>query len=351
MRLSARHWAIALTLAVGAHGGAAYALLVRPDPPGAVGTGVTGIEVSLGMAGGAPGATPVDAVEEAEEVAEPVQQAEAPPEATVEPTVEPVEADSPPDVPVQDVAVVPVQAAMVPDALNLQEPMPEPDPLLEVEDSAPVEPPMAAVEEIPQPVETPPENKPEPEPEIVEARVPAPPPKPRLPEPVNQVAEAPQPEPAPTPTPDPAPEPVAATAMEILDQVKTAAVRPSAPGSDGRSGTQDSTEAGSSHSTAGGGLPGAAADYVTLLQAWLEKHKTYPRRARTRRQEGVVKLYFVIDRNGQVLEHRIEESSGYRILDREVAEMIQRAAPMPAMPDDMDKTELALVVPIQFQLR
>lgn len=351
MRLSARHWAIALTLAVGAHGGAAYALLVRPDPPGAVGTGVTGIEVSLGMAGGAPGATPVDAVEEAEEVAEPSQQAEAPPEATVEPTVEPVEADSPPDVPVQDVAVAPVQAAMVPDALNLQEPMPEPDPLPEVEDSAPVEPPVAAVEEIPQPVETPPESEPEPEPEIVEARVPAPPPKPRPPEPVNQVAEAPQPEPAPTPTPDPAPEPVAATAMEILDQVKTAAVRPSAPGSDGRSGTQDSTEAGSGHSSAGGGLPGAAADYVTLLQAWLEKHKTYPRRARTRRQEGVVKLYFVIDRNGQVLEHRIEESSGYRILDREVAEMIQRAAPMPAMPDDMDKTELALVVPIQFQLR
>ena len=62
MHLSGRHWAIALALAVSAHGGVAYALLVRPDPPGAVGLGTTGIEVSLGMAGGAPGATPVDAV-------------------------------------------------------------------------------------------------------------------------------------------------------------------------------------------------------------------------------------------------------------------------------------------------
>ena len=43
--------------------------------------------------------------------------------------------------------------------------------------------------------------------------------------------------------------------------------------------------------------------------------------------------------------------NGPALLDREVAEMIQRADPMPAMPDDMDKTELALVVPIQFQLR
>lgn len=62
-------------------------------------------------------------------------------------------------------------------------------------------------------------------------------------------------------------------------------------------------------------------------------------------------LYFVMDRNGRVLEHRLQQSSGHDLLDREVVKMIQRAEPLPTMPDDMHQARLELVVPVQFFLR
>lgn len=62
-------------------------------------------------------------------------------------------------------------------------------------------------------------------------------------------------------------------------------------------------------------------------------------------------LYFVVDREGHVLDYRIEQSAGHAALDEEVQKMIERAQPLPAMPDTMDKETLELVVPVQFFLR
>lgn len=93
------------------------------------------------------------------------------------------------------------------------------------------------------------------------------------------------------------------------------------------------------------------ADQPVSLQPWLERHKEYPRHARLRRQEGRVLLYFRIDRAGRVLDYRIEQSSGYSLLDGEVRRMIERAQPLPAMPASMDQSSLELVVPVQFFLR
>jgi periplasmic protein TonB len=82
-----------------------------------------------------------------------------------------------------------------------------------------------------------------------------------------------------------------------------------------------------------------------------KKHKQYPRAAQLRRQEGTVLLSFVMDRNGRVLEYRIERASGHALLDREVEAMIERAQPLPKIPDDLREARLELVVPVQFFLR
>lgn len=103
--------------------------------------------------------------------------------------------------------------------------------------------------------------------------------------------------------------------------------------------------------TAGGRLPSSTQDYAVTLLAWLEQHKEYPRRARMRRQQGTALLHFVVDRQGQVLSHRIHQSSGYSALDEEVLDMIQRAQPLPTLPDSMQKDTLELIVPVQFLLR
>ena len=95
----------------------------------------------------------------------------------------------------------------------------------------------------------------------------------------------------------------------------------------------------------------AMQNYYSELGSWLAKHKQYPRRARQRKQEGSALLYFIVDRNGRILEHSIAESSGYKLLDKEVSAMLKRAEPLPEMPDLMYQAKLEITVPIEFSLR
>ena len=91
-------------------------------------------------------------------------------------------------------------------------------------------------------------------------------------------------------------------------------------------------------------------NYLTRLAAWLERHKEYPSVSRLRREEGTVLLRFAIGRDGRLLSWKIERSSGHEPLDREVATMVRRAAPFPAMPADLPQDRLELTVPVQFRL-
>jgi protein TonB len=90
---------------------------------------------------------------------------------------------------------------------------------------------------------------------------------------------------------------------------------------------------------------------VSLLQAWLARHREYPNTARIRRQQGTTLLRFVMDRQGRILSHRIEHSSGIPALDRAVEEMLARAEPLPAIPPEVRSAQLELIVPIRFELR
>ena len=96
---------------------------------------------------------------------------------------------------------------------------------------------------------------------------------------------------------------------------------------------------------------GPPLDYIARLHRALERNKEYPRSARAQRQQGRAMLRFAIDRAGNVLDYRLEKSSGYDLLDREVVAMIQRASPLPPMPADMAADRLEIVVPIPFILR
>lgn len=101
----------------------------------------------------------------------------------------------------------------------------------------------------------------------------------------------------------------------------------------------------------GAGAPGAREDYLTLLRAWLEKHKEYPFRARVRGQEGTALLYFLVDGDGRLRNHELRQSTGYALLDREVLAMVARAQPLPSAPDHLDSTTFELIIPVRFFLR
>lgn len=91
-------------------------------------------------------------------------------------------------------------------------------------------------------------------------------------------------------------------------------------------------------------------DYFTNLQLWLQHHKTYPKSAYARRQQGTAVLVFTVDRRGRVLGSRLLSGTGHPALDREVLDMLKRASPLPPFPDGIPREKLTLSVPVGFSL-
>lgn len=120
-------------------------------------------------------------------------------------------------------------------------------------------------------------------------------------------------------------------------------------GAEGRAGAAAGPDAGSdANDASAGGIAGAEADYAAVLLAWLEPHKEYPRRARARRQQGVVRLFIAVGRAGEVREAYVLGSAGHALLERAALDMLERARPLPPLPDDIPGERLELVVPVHF---
>jgi protein TonB len=86
----------------------------------------------------------------------------------------------------------------------------------------------------------------------------------------------------------------------------------------------------------------------SIVRAWLERHKRYPRIAALRRSEGETLLYLQLDSRGRVVRAVVRSSSGHVILDREVLKMVNRAQPFPLVPETTTNTEY--LIPVEFRL-
>lgn len=335
--------ALCLGVSLAVHGGLLAALLEEGPEQGAQARGAGGFRVALATSGaaagseatspaGAPLADPVPPREiaHAAEPAEPVETVRAP-EAFVAP-------DTPPPPPA---------------------PSSEGPPLVATRDAA-AEPAVAAAG--PAPVKPPPPEAPAAMPEPVEAREPEPVAT-RAAEAVTTAAveEARSPRPAALPPParrprrphrETAPEAETTPVREAPPTESSTAETGPPPGAKARAGSGGGSEAGEREKSAeGGGRPGVPPDYLRRLQAWLERHKAYPGRARRMRQQGTTLLRFAIDGEGRVLDHTVVESSGHPALDKAAARMLARARPLPRPPAGLVRTRLELTVPVRFVLR
>lgn len=94
----------------------------------------------------------------------------------------------------------------------------------------------------------------------------------------------------------------------------------------------------------------ADATWQALLLAHLEKYRRYPARARAARKQGVVYVSFRMNRDGIILSSSIHHGSGSYDLDRAALATLDRAQPLPRIPDDKpDIVELTL--PVEFFTR
>jgi len=105
-------------------------------------------------------------------------------------------------------------------------------------------------------------------------------------------------------------------------------------------------------------MPGASSRDSNAMPNWksqvvarLERYKRYPSEAQSRGEAGVAQLAFSIDRSGGVHNARIVRSSGSGLLDRETLALIERAQPMPPPPPEMAGSQIAVVVPIRYNIR
>ena len=94
----------------------------------------------------------------------------------------------------------------------------------------------------------------------------------------------------------------------------------------------------------------AIADWHSRLLAHLERYKRYPRRSLQGRQQGIVEIQFTIDRQGNVLQKKLLNSSGSMLLDRSALAMVEQAQPLPAPPEELPDVRIKLTVPVRFFL-
>jgi protein TonB len=97
--------------------------------------------------------------------------------------------------------------------------------------------------------------------------------------------------------------------------------------------------------------PDAVPNWKSQLVARLERYKRYPSEAQSRGERGVAQLAFSVDRSGGVHHARIVRSSGSSLLDEATLALVERAAPLPPPPPELQGAQIAIVVPIRYSIR
>jgi protein TonB len=97
--------------------------------------------------------------------------------------------------------------------------------------------------------------------------------------------------------------------------------------------------------------PDAVPNWRSSLVARLESNKRFPPEAQARGEHGVAQLAFSVDRSGGVHAPRILRSSGSRLLDAATLALVERAAPLPPPPPELAGAQIAIQVPIRYDIR
>ncbi|MGB5569918.1 MAG: TonB family protein, partial [Sedimenticolaceae bacterium] len=90
--------------------------------------------------------------------------------------------------------------------------------------------------------------------------------------------------------------------------------------------------------------------YLAALAARINRSKYYPRASRRRGEEGTVVVSFVIQRDGELTDFVVTESSGHERLDTAALKTLRRVTPFEPIPDVIGRDQWPISVPIAYSL-
>jgi protein TonB len=91
--------------------------------------------------------------------------------------------------------------------------------------------------------------------------------------------------------------------------------------------------------------------YEQLISLWIQKFKQYPDEARRQGMRGETLVRIRIDRKGNIRYWALEHSTGFTVLDRAAIDMVRRANPVPAVPNDYPAgDQFDFLIPVNFKL-
>jgi pilus assembly protein CpaC len=91
------------------------------------------------------------------------------------------------------------------------------------------------------------------------------------------------------------------------------------------------------------------ANYAKAVQTKIVRQASYPASAKEAGWEGVVRLGLKLAANGDLLGLKVNQSSGYKVLDEAALSVARSLAPYPPFPPQIDAPELTVEVPIVYQ--
>ena len=95
----------------------------------------------------------------------------------------------------------------------------------------------------------------------------------------------------------------------------------------------------------------APASWQSRVLGHLAHFKRYPGDARQRKRAGAAWVRFQVDRDGKLLASEQVTSSGTVLLDREALQVLERAQPLPAPPDNvLHQGTVTVTLPVSFKL-
>ncbi len=93
---------------------------------------------------------------------------------------------------------------------------------------------------------------------------------------------------------------------------------------------------------------GARNDYLSRVYRHIDPYRDYPAAARAARQHGRVVTRVTISRAGELLDIRLDRSSGWPLIDDAEISAIRRAMPLPPVPAGMRGDPIVLVLPMNY---